>query len=226
MPMRPVNWAGKVMAVARKDILTECRTRYAINAVAMFSVVTLAVISFALGILNPSGEIMAALFWVVLFFAAMSGLAQSFVREEEAGTALILRLTAHPLVIFFGKLLFNLIFVISLTILVVPLYIILLHTSPTNWLLFLAGLIPGLVGLSGATTILAAIVSRASVKGVLFTVLSFPVLMPLFFAVIEITKAAFTGGVFNDIAAPWRLLIAYDVVMITASVMLFDYVWR
>ncbi|SYZ74154.1 Cytochrome c-type biogenesis protein CcmB [Candidatus Zixiibacteriota bacterium] len=226
MPKDSVSWAAKVAAVTKKDIISEFRTRYALNAILMFALVTLTVISFAVGAFSPSKEIMAALFWIVLFFAAMSGLAQSFIKEEEAGTAMILKLSSEGSVIFFGKLIFNLLLLLILAILIVPLFIILLKTAPQKWDIFLIGLVLGLIGLSGATTIIAAIVSKATVKGALFTVLSFPVLMPLLVAVIEITKSAFLGDPFNAVAAPIQLIVAYDVVMTTLSFLLFDFVWR
>jgi len=226
LPGNSVSWAAKVLAVAGKDIVSEFRTRYAFNAIIMFALVTLTVISMALGILEPGKPVMAALFWIILFFAAMSGLAQVFIKEEESGTALILKLSSDGLVIFFGKLLFNLALLFILSVLIVPLFIILLGTTPASWGIFLIGLILGIVGLAGATTIIAAIVAKATVKGALFTVLSFPVLMPLLVAAIEITKVAFEGGPFADVSSPVQLLVAYDVVMLTISVMLFDFVWR
>jgi heme exporter protein B len=192
----------------------------------MFALVTLTVISFAVGAFSPTKEVMAALFWIILFFAAMSGLAQVFIKEEESGTALALKLASDGTVIFFGKLLFNLALLSALTVIVVPLFIILLKTEPANWLFLIYAILLGNIGLAGATTIIAAIVSKATIKGALFTVLSFPVLMPLLIAVIEITKSAFLGGVFKDIAAPMQLLVAYDVVMIILSYLLFDFVWR
>jgi heme exporter protein B len=192
----------------------------------MFALVTLTVISMALGLIQLNSELSAALFWIVLFFAAMSGLAQAFIKEEEAGTAMILKLSADGLVIFFGKLVFNLILLILLSILVVPLFIILLKSTPVDWAVFLSGLILGIIGLSGATTIIGAIVSKATMKGALFTVLSFPILIPLLIAVIDITKASFIGESFGEVSQAFQLLIAYDVVMTTVSVMLFDFVWR
>jgi heme exporter protein B len=219
-------WVTKVIAVTRKDIISEFRTRYAVNAIVMFALVTLTVISMAIGIAVPSLPVRAALFWVILFFAAMSGLAQVFIKEEEAGTALVLKLSSDGLVIFFGKLLFNLILLAILAVLIVPLFIVLLDTVPASWPVFAVGLILGIIGLAGATTIIAAIVSKATVKGALFAVLSFPILMPLLVAVIEITKIGFGGGNFADISSSLQLLLAYDVVMIAISVMLFDFVWR
>jgi heme exporter protein B len=226
LPSNSVSWAAKVLAVAAKDITSEFRTRYAINAIVMFALVTLTVISFAVGALEPSKEIMAALFWIILFFAAMSGLAQVFIKEEEAGTAMILKLSSDGIIIFFGKLLFNLILLALLAVLIIPLFIVLLKTTPADWGIFLIGLVLGIIGLAGATTIIAAIVSKATIKGALFTVLSFPVLMPLLVAVIEITKASFLGDGSVDVSAPLQLIVAYDVVMITLSVLLFDFVWQ
>lgn len=226
MPSNSVSWAAKVLAVAAKDITSEFRTRYAVNAIVMFALVTLTVISFAVGALEPSKEIMAALFWIILFFAAMSGLAQVFIKEEEAGTAMILKLSSEGIIIFFGKLLFNLILLALLAVLIIPLFIVLLKTTPADWGKFLIGLMMGIIGLAGATTIIAAIVSKATIKGALFTVLSFPVLMPLLVAVIEITKASFLGDGSVDVSAPLQLIVAYDVVMITLSVLLFDFVWQ
>jgi heme exporter protein B len=226
LPMGSVSWVGKVFAVTRKDVVSEFRTRYAVNAVVMFALVTLTVISMALGLAAGSGELLAALFWIIFFFAAMSGLAQAFIREEESGTSLILKLSSDGTVIFFGKFLFNMILLVVLAALVVPLFTILLGVVPGNWAFFFLGLLLGIVGLAGATAIIAAVVAKATVKGALFTVLCFPVLLPLLIGAIEITRVAFLGGRFADISSPVQLLVAYDVVMVTVSVMLFDFVWR
>lgn len=226
MPKSAVSLTGRIAAIVRKDIRSEFRSRYAVNAVVMFALVTLTVISFALGLIRLTSEILAALFWIVVFFASMSGLAQTFIREEESGTAMILKLSADGTSVFFGKAIFNLALLFLLSVLIVPLFIILLKANIVSWPIFFGALVPGLIGLSGATTIIAAIVSQASVKGTLFAVISFPVLMPLLVGVIEITKFALTGGTWDDIYAPLRLVVAYDVVMITLSVMLFDFVWK
>lgn len=226
MPIASVNWADKILTVVKKEMLSEFRTRYAFNAIIMFSLVTLTVVSFSLGINRPGPEVMAALFWIILFFAAASGLAQVFIREEEARTAGFLRLYAPATAVLIGKVVFNLFLLVSMSLLLVPLFIILLDTVPQNVMLFLGGLLLGIIGLAGSTTIIAAIVSRASIKGALFAVLSFPVLLPLLVAAIEITLVSFTGGNFASAAPPLQLLLAYDVVMLTLSIMLFDFVWQ
>lgn len=226
MPTMSVSLAGNIRAIFKKEIISEFRTRYAFNAIIMFSLVSLTVVSFSLGLNKPSLNVMAALFWIILFFAAGSGLAQVFIKEEESRTSGFLRLYASGNAVLLGKMLFNLFLLVCMAILLVPLFIVLLDTLPQNFPLFLVGLILGLCGLAGATTIIAAIVSRASIKGALFTVLSFPVLLPLLVASIEITLHAFAGGNFAAASSALQLLVAYDVVMITLSIMLFDFIWK
>jgi heme exporter protein B len=97
----------KEYSLFKKDWQSELRTRYAINALAMFILVTISVILFSIGSENISEYLTGGLLWVVIFFSAMSGLSRAFVSEEERGTTLTLQLIAKPSTIFTGKLLFN-----------------------------------------------------------------------------------------------------------------------
>jgi heme exporter protein B len=217
---------GKAFAVYAKDLRLELRTRYALNAILMFGITTLAVVSFSLGQSGLSPKFLSALFWVIMFFSAMSGLAQVFIREEEAGTSLALKLTADPDAIYLGKLAFNLTLLITMTIIVTPLFFVFTDAPTANLLRFAAVLALGVIGLCGATTLVAAIIAKASVKGALFSVLSFPILMPLLITLVSASEKVFEGLAFGEISAEIQFLVAYAVVMITASVMLFKFVWQ
>ena len=94
----------KTYSLFKKDWQSELRTRYAINALAMFILVTISVILFSIGQEKISPQLTGGLLWVVIFFSAMSGLARAFVSEEERGTTLTLHLLAKPSTIFTGKL--------------------------------------------------------------------------------------------------------------------------
>jgi len=228
LPSNSTGLADKSLAVLRKDILCEFRTRYAINAILLFGITTLTVVSFSVGQKNLPPEVYAALYWVIIFFSAMSGLAHVFVREEESKTSTILRLTADATPVYLGKLGYNLLLLILLQIVIAPLFLTLTDAVLTDPALFIILLILGTVGLAGATTIIAAIISKASVKGALFAVLSFPILLPLLIGLISATTKAFSesGGGLGGASSELQLLVSYGVVMITASIMLFEYVWE
>src|ERR1035438_5597525 len=112
----------KAYALFKKDFHSELRTRYAVNSLVMFIIVAISVILFSIGSERISQSLTGGLFWVVIFFSAMSGLARAFVSEEERGTTLVLQLIASPSTVFSGKLLFNLILVFMMNIIIALLY--------------------------------------------------------------------------------------------------------
>jgi heme exporter protein B len=217
----------KVIAVFQKDWQSELRTRYAINALAMFILVTISVILFSIGQENVSEHLTGGLFWVVIFFSAMSGLSRAFVSEEERGTTLALQLIAAPSTIYFGKLLFNLVLVLIMNVAIVILYFLLFESFIIlNFGLFLFSLILGSFGIAISSTIIAAIISKANTKGTLYPVLSFPILLPLILTLMELTKFAMDGELIANSLVELAVLVCYDVIMLTAGYMLFDFIWK
>ncbi len=192
----------------------------------MFALTTLAVVSFSIGVFSLNNRIISALFWLVIFFSSMSGLAQVFVKEEESKTVNLLKLTASPVTVLVGKLLFNLVLLLLLEVVIVPLFIIWMNLAIQNLLLFVSVLLLGSLGLVCATTIIAAIISKSHVKGALFAVLSFPILLPLLIAGIDGTWLSLEGNNFSVGFGDLGLLGSYVVVMFTASILLFDFVWN
>ncbi|MBK7104255.1 MAG: heme exporter protein CcmB [Ignavibacteriae bacterium] len=217
----------KIISVFKKDWESELRTRYAINALAMFILVTISVILFSIGQEKVSIHLTGGLFWVVIFFSAMSGLSRAFVSEEERGTTLTLQLIASPSTIYFGKLFFNLVLVFIMNISIVILYYLLFESFVIlNFSLFLISLFFGSIGIAISSTIIAAIISKANTKGTLYPVLSFPILLPLILTLMELTKFAMDGDTIVQSYAELMVLISYDVIMITAGYMLFDFIWK
>lgn len=217
----------KAYSLFRKDWQSELRTRYAINALAMFILVTISVILFSIGTEKISEYLTGGLLWVVIFFSAMSGLSRAFVSEEERGTTLTLQLIASPSTIFSGKLLFNLVLVFLMNVAITILYSALFESFVIkSFDLFLIAFVLGNFGIAISSTIIAAIISKASSKGTLYPVLSFPILLPLILTLLELTKFAMDG---DNISASWveiAVLVCYDVIMLTASYLLFDFIWK
>ena len=226
METRPLAWTNRIFWIVRKDLQSEFRTRYSLNAIFMFALVTLTVISFSVGQFSLAGKVKASLLWIIIFFSSMAGLAQIFVKEEESNTSNALKLVANPNVIFLGKFLFNLLLLFLLEIIIVPLFVILLDLRISNIAVFLTVLTLASFGLACATTIIAAVVAKANVKGALFAVLSFPILLPLLIVAISGTQLALSGGSWFVAWNEYVVLFSYAVVMLTLSILLFDFVWE
>ncbi|MDT8322898.1 MAG: heme exporter protein CcmB [Bacteroidota bacterium] len=217
----------QALAIFSKDLASELRTRYAINALIMFVVVTLAVIMFALvgETLSPGANV--GMLWVVMFFAAMSGLSRGFVAEEERGTTMTLQLLASPSAVYLGKLLFNFVLVGALNIFIVLLFLITMENfSVAQPGLFWTVMLLGSMSMASATSIIAAIIAKANTKGTLFPVLSFPVLLPLLMAGIDATRIAAEEKVWDNAWPDLQLLLSYLVVVTTVSFLLFHFVWK
>ncbi|HEX2988309.1 MAG TPA: heme exporter protein CcmB [Chloroflexota bacterium] len=219
------GWAAESVAVLRKDLLSELRSRQALNAMVIFAVTTLAVVSFALGPHALTARAQSALLWVILFFAAAASLSRPFLREEEGRTSTALRLSAVPAHVFAGKLAFNILLLLGLDALLVPLYLGVMQAPVGSPEVLLMVVLLGSLGLAAACTIVAAIISRATTPGALFGGLAFPLLLPLLLAAVGGTTKAFEGAA---VAAAWpelRLLLSFTVVVVTASWMLFEVIW-
>ena len=221
------SYVRSVRAVFLKDWQSELRTRYAISALLMFVITTISIILFSLGSEGAPADALSGMLWVVIFFAAMSGLSRTFVMEEERGTTLTLQLLAQPSAIFFGKLLFNLVLITGLNTVAVALYAAFINGFVIKTVsIFLASVILGSLGFASAATIIAAIIARANTRGTLYPVLSFPILLPLLLTVIHATQLASDGAPFSEALGEIQILISYIVVVTTAAYMLFDYIWK
>jgi heme exporter protein B len=210
-----------------KDWKSELRTRYAINALAMFILVTVSVILFSVGNEKISDYLTGGLLWVVIFFSAMSGLSRAFVSEEERGTVTLLHIIAAPATIFNGKLLFNLLLVFLMNFVITILFFLLFEAFVIkSMLLFFVAFVLGNIGIAVSSTVIAAIISKAGSKGTLYPVLSFPILLPLILVLLELTKFAMDGKSLEGSLIGVFVLVSYDVIMFTASFLLFEFIWK
>jgi heme exporter protein B len=221
------TWVLEATAVFVKEWRCEYRTRYALNTLALFAFTTLVVVSFSLGPLGVDRShgtaVLPVLLWIILLFSVAAGLPRTFVQEEETQTAMALRLSATPSALFCGKLLYNLTLVLALEVLVTPAYVIMTSLEVASPWLLAAVLAAGGYGLATGSTLVAAIIAQARSKGTLFSVLSFPILLPLLVLAVELTRGA-TAGDPGGVAVP--VLLLYDATITVAGLMLFPVVWN
>ncbi|MBN1350517.1 heme exporter protein CcmB [candidate division KSB1 bacterium] len=223
------TYLSEAIAIWLRDLRGEFRTRFALNAIFMFAITTLITVSFAIGAYSIAEAersfLYSVLLWIILLFSALSGIAHSFVKEAEAGTIDTLKLSARPNAIFLGKLFFNLTLLIFIELLIVPLFIILMKFPIQCPGYFSLMMLTGGLSLGSGTTLVAAMITRASVKGALFSVLSFPLLLPLVIISIKGCERASQGV---DLAG-WsevKIALAYLILMTVASFFLFPIIWE
>jgi heme exporter protein B len=212
--------------IFKKDFKSELRNRYVINSLLMFVLVTISIIKFSIGDEKVEGDILSGLLWIVIFFAAISGLARVFIKEEEKETSFALKLSVDPISIFLGKLFFNLALTFFVNIFIFVLFVLITSFEIINFSAFVIIILLGNIGMVSASTIIAAIISKANTKGTLYPVLAFPVMLPLLITVINATKLASAGADTYTMMSEYQILFSYAVVITTVSLLLFRFVWE
>ena len=218
---------NQIISILKKEIKSEFRRRYSISAIILFILTTISMLFISLSDEDVNAEISSALLWIIIFFGAMTGLSKSFISEEERQTSLFLKLIASSSAIYFGKLIYNLLLIVSLNFFSTILFFLFINTPMIIKMdFFIANLLFGSIGIASASTIISAIISKANTKNTLFPVLSFPILIPLFFLVINNTVNSFYNNPIETFLINFTFIITYSVVLIAISTILFDIIWE
>ncbi len=215
------------LAVFMKDFRLEWRSRFGISTVLAFILSTLLIVLFSLRADLLTVSVQSGLIWIIILFASLTTLSRVFVSESERSTFDLLRLNASAISVFIGKLIYNFLFTLLITIVSVVLFIIMVNLQVARPGLLVVIVVLGSSGLAGATTMLGALVSQATRKGAVFPVLSLPLLIPLMLILVRVTSTVFAGADnevsnANDLAA----LAGFTGVTISASIVLFDNLWE
>jgi len=217
----------RVRAIARKDVTTELRAKAGFNSVASLGVTILVLLGLALG---PDAEALrnaaVGAVWLATLFSGVLAFNRSFQVELESGALEpLLQYPGPRWTIFAGKLLGNLIFLTLMVAIVVPAGVVLFGVRiPSRWPSLLGVLALGVVGLVVLGTFYASMASRSRAREVLLPLLLFPMLVPVLLAATTASKALLGADVMHEAGAWIRLLVAYDLVFLTATFIAFEHV--
>jgi heme exporter protein B len=217
----------RVRAIARKDVTTELRAKAGFNSVASLGVTILILLGLALG---PDAEALrnaaVGAVWLATLFSGVLAFNRSFQVELESGALeALLQYPGPRWTIFAGKLLGNMMFLTLMVAIVVAAGIVLFGiTIPAAWPSLLGVLALGIVGLVVLGTFYASMASRSRAREVLLPLLLFPMLVPVLIAATTASKALLGADVMHEAGAWIRLLVAYDLVFLTATFIAFEHV--
>ena len=166
-----------------------------------------------------------ALFWIILLFASVTGVARSFAQETR-GRLLYLYTIADPRSVFLAKLFYNILMMIFIGLVGLLIYSFFIGYPVVDNTFFILTLFLGSMGLACAFTMISAIASKAGNNFTLMSILGFPVVLPMLMLTIKISGHAVDGigwlEKWNYIGA----LVLLNVMVIALSYLLFPYLWR
>lgn len=216
----------KVAAIIGKDIATELRTKEMISAMFVFSLLIIFIFNFAFDLRADNMQTLApGVLWVAIAFAGMLGLSRSFILERDRGVfdGLLLAPVDRS-AIYLGKMIGNVLFITLVEFIILPFFIVLFN-QPLSTLPLLAGVVfLGSLAFAGVGTLFSAMAVHTRAREVLLPIMLFPVIIPAMLAAVRLTAAILDNIPFDEVSQWLALLVAFDVIFIAASFMLFEFV--
>ncbi len=226
------SWA-QFKAILHKDIVMELRTKEMLTSMGLYSLLVLVVYATALSQTGDGFTILriaGGLLWVAIIFTSLLGLNRSMVHEQDQGCldALLLSPIDRP-VIFFGKAVGNMLFLLIVEVIVVPLFYFFFLTGVDlggSAALILLPVLVGTIGIAGVGTLLATMTVNTRGKDFILAILFIPAMFPLLYAVVGATSAVIIGNPgFIDVF--WKAIAlgaGYDAIMIMAAYALYEFI--
>jgi len=217
----------QVRALVWKELLVEARGRETVLAGAVFALLVLVIFNFAFDLrVEDAAAVAPGVLWVTVTFAGVLGLGRAFARERDRHTLDgMLLAPVDRAALFVSKVVGTLTAMLVVEVVAVIAAIGLFNLRVDLGLL-VASLLLGTIGLAGVGTLFAAIAAHTRAREVMLPVLLFPIQVPVILATVKSTGAAIrVPGVEPADIGPWLgLLIAFDAIFLSLSLLLFDYV--
>jgi len=209
-----------------KDVLIDLKRKDNLLSMILFAILTLLLFQFAMGEEPEMFQIaLPGVIWIVSLMSGVLGLGKSFVQEMETGCMGGLLLTpVDRSVLFLGKMLANTLFLLFTQLLFIPLCLFFFEIEVRNWLELLMVLFFGTVGFSSLGTLLTAMTSTLRGKEMLLPILIFPLMVPSLLCVVRLTDFLFFGAHSEEVWSWWKLLLGFDVVLFTLSLLGFEFI--
>ena len=218
---------SQLSALLRKDILIELKSRETIISMMLFSLLVILMFNFAFESDSETiKKISPGLLWITFLFFGVLGLNRSFTLEKEndslQGTLLA---PVDRSVIYLGKFLSNLLFIILVELISLPLFTLFLNV---DLLSRIGALLPilflGSIGFISVGTLFSAMAVNTKMREIMLPLLLYPVTTPAFIAATKCTSAILRDRPLETYSNWLNMLILFDLVFFVISFLIFEFV--
>src|SRR5580698_8190062 len=210
-----------------KDLRIEWRSREAVNSMLFFALLVVVLFSLAFDPRGPfARQIAGGVLCVATLFASVSALNQAWAREIRHQVLDAQRMAPAPgAEMFLAKTIANFLFVSIVQLVLAPFFFVFynLHIAGNAWQLALV--IPlGTWALVVNGVFFAALSIGSRSRELLLSLILFPIFIPALQAMVQATTYILTGD--GDPTLWIKMLLGYDIIFTTASLLLFDIVFH
>jgi heme exporter protein B len=222
-----MNFFSTIRWIIWKDLVSELRSRESVSSMLFFALAVLLIFSFSFSMDREAvRELIAGVMWVAFGFTGMIGLGKSFTVELQNDCLEALQISpASKGAIYLGKLLANLLFILSVEVILLPLFALFFNLEILEKLpVLLVIMIGGTLGLSALGTLFSALTVQIRAREVMLPILLLPMAVPVFIGAVEATRGVLAGQPF-ELYRPWLdLLLVFDVIFVVVSFWVIDFV--
>lgn len=220
-----INFLGKVFIILWKDILSELRTRDIATSVLVFALLVIVVFNFAFEPGTEQMEMVApGILWVSFTFAGVLSFGRSFVQEKEKDCLEGLMLCPIDReVIYLGKMLGSLIFMLVVEAIVFPIFLLLFDLPLFAPMLGLIAIL-ATVGFVSVGTLFSAMAVNTRAREVMLPILFFPIVTPVIIAAVKASGLVLEDGLWSDISSWLLILAAFDIIFLIVSALVFGFI--
>lgn len=217
-------WSAALL-VLRKDLQIELRTGEVTVTTGLFATLVTLLASLSFFIDDTTARLVApGVLWVSVAFAGVLAMGRTWSRERDNDVFRGLMLSPAPrAALYVGKLLGTLVFlaVVESVVLLEVGVLFNLELLPVLGPMVLL-LVLGTIGFAAAGNLFAAMGVRTSARDLVLAVALFPVIAPALLCGVIGTRELLAGAPLADIWAWVKILIAFDLVFVTAGILLFE----
>lgn len=192
-----------------------------------FALIVILVFSFSFSMdQDAARQLIAGIIWVAFTFTGIIGLGKSFTSELQNDCLESLQMCPAPKgAIYLGKVAANFLFMLSVEILLFPLFVLFFNLDvieAVGTLLIIFSL--ATLGLAAVGTLFSALTVQIRAREVMLPVLLLPLAVPVMIAAVEATRGALSGDPFSFYAQWIQLLIIFDIIFTVVSFWLFEFI--
>lgn len=219
-----VTFFRQAAAIAGKDLRLELRGRHALGTILPFAGTLLVAFGFAFG---PGRDVLdrtaPGLLWMAVLFGAVMAARRAYQAEAEDGALEGLLLApVDKAAVFIGKAAAVAVELLVLVACVLFLVVLLFDLSVGRPLALAGAFGLGAVGLAAVGGLFGVVAEAARTREAVFPMLVLPLATPVLIAGVRATDLAASGRA--DEALSWLgLLAAFDIVFVSAGVLVFGF---
>ena len=224
-----MNGRRQFMAILRKDLIRELRTREMLISMILFVLLAMVIFHYAFTVKEDADltYFTGGMLWVTFIFAMLLGLNRSFAQEkDERCLDGLLLCPVDRVTIFLAKTAGNLIFLLIIQAVAVPVFTLFFvsRSYVGDLLQFLVIMLLADLGICALGTLLATISMNTRSRDLLLPIIFLPLIVPVLIAATGATTLIFAEGAsFGSLLSRVLFLLGFDAIFLVAAYGTYDF---